>query len=269
MEKKHDKLDLSGKIWMHKFSGELLGSDRVALLEKIRDYGSISKAARFAGVSYKTAWEIIDTMNNLAEKPLVVRVSGGKGGGGTQLTMEAAEIIRQFRTIQQEHERFLVNVADRIDDGPEFVKFVNRIAMKLSARNLFKGVISRVKMGEVNAEVELQLKGKDAIISVITNRSVENLDIKAGKGAYAIIKASSVILGKELKGAKISARNRLPGRIIKIIKGGVNSEITVQLAGENTICAIITNEGAVGIDFSEGDELYAIFKASSVILGVE
>ena len=269
MEKKHNRLDVSGKIWMHKSSGELLGSDRILLLEKIREYGSISKAAKVTGVSYKTAWEIVNTMNNLAEKPLVVRVSGGKGGGGTQLTREAAEIIRKFRTIQEEHERFLGNVADRMDDGAEFVKFVNRISMKLSARNMFKGTISRVKMGAVNAEIELQLKAKDAIIAIITNESVENLNIKAGKSAYAIIKASSVIIGKDLNVSKLSARNKLTGKIIKIVKGAVNTEMTLQLPGENTISAIMTNESAQGMDFSEGEQAYAIFKASSVILGVE
>jgi molybdate transport system regulatory protein len=269
VEKKHNKLDVSGKIWMHKSSGELLGNDRILLLEKIREYGSISKAAKVAGVSYKTAWEIVNAMNNLSEKPLVVRASGGKGGGGTQLTREAAEIIRQFRTIQEEHERFLVNVADRMDDGAEFVKFVNRISMKLSARNMFKGTISKVKPGAVNTEIVLQLKGKDSIVAIITNESVENLNIKMGKSAYAIVKASSVIIGKDLDVSKLSARNKLIGKIIKIVKGAVNTEMTLQLPGDNTISAIMTNESVLDMDFIEGEQVYAIFKASSVIIGVE
>ena len=160
MEKKHNKLDVSGKIWMHKSSGEFLGSDRIVLLEKIREYGSISKAAKVVGISYKTAWEIINTMNNLADKPLVVRMSGGKGGGGTHLTREAAEIIKQFRTIQEEHDRFLGNVAERIGDGEKFYKFVKRIAMKLSARNMFKGTMSRVKMGRSMPRLSYSLKEK-------------------------------------------------------------------------------------------------------------
>jgi molybdate transport system regulatory protein len=124
-------------------------------------------------------------------------------------------------------------------------------------------------MGAVNAEVELQLKGKDAIIANITKESVENLNLKTGKCAYAIIKSSSVIIGKDLDPAKLSARNILPGKIIKIHKGAVNTEMTLQLPGENTISAIITNESAHGMDVSEGEQAYAIFKASSVILGVE
>ena len=59
------------------------------------------------------------------------------------------------------------------------------------------------------------------------------------------------------------------GKIIKIVKGAVNTEMTLQLPGENTISAIMTNESAQGMDFSEGEQAYAIFKASSVILGVE
>jgi molybdate transport system regulatory protein len=269
VEKKDAQVNVSGKLWVHKATREFLGSDRIVLLEKIREYGSISKAAKVVGISYKTAWEIINTMNNLADKPLVVRMSGGKGGGGTHLTREAAEMIKQFRTIQEEHDRFLGNVAERIGDGEKFYKFVKRIAMKLSARNLFKGTVNRIKIGAVNAEVELQLKGSDVLIAIITNESVENLGLREGQGAYAIVKASSVIIGKDLQDTKVSARNKLCGIIIKIIKGAVNTEVTLQLPGENTISAIMTNESAKDIDFAEGDQACAIFKASSVIIGVE
>ncbi len=73
-------MNISGKIWMSMADREFLASDRITLLEKIREFGSITKAAKAVGISYKTAWEIIDTINNLADKPLVVRMTGGRGG---------------------------------------------------------------------------------------------------------------------------------------------------------------------------------------------
>ncbi len=141
--------------------------------------------------------------------------------------------------------------------------------MKVSARNLFKGTVSRIKTGAVNAEVELGIRGTDTIIAIITKESVENLDLAVGKDAYAIVKASSVIIGKDMAGSKISARNRLSGKITKVSKGAVNTEVTVELPGENTISAIMTNESNIEMGLREGDNAFAIFKASSVILGVE
>jgi molybdopterin-binding protein len=66
--------------------------------------------------------------------------------------------------------------------------------MKLSARNLLKGKVVKIVHGAVNAEVTIQLAGGEQIISIITNASVESLGLKKGKEAYAVIKASSVMI---------------------------------------------------------------------------
>ncbi len=67
--------------------------------------------------------------------------------------------------------------------------------MKLSARNILKGKVVKVTRGSVNAEVTLQLAGGEQIVSIITNTSAKNLKLKEGKEAYAIIKASNVMMG--------------------------------------------------------------------------
>jgi molybdopterin-binding protein len=66
--------------------------------------------------------------------------------------------------------------------------------MKLSARNLLKAKVSKIIMGAVNAEVELELSGGQKIVSIITINSVKNLGLEVGKDAYAMIKASSVMI---------------------------------------------------------------------------
>jgi molybdopterin-binding protein len=66
--------------------------------------------------------------------------------------------------------------------------------MKLSARNILKGKVVRIVSGAVNAEVTVQLSGGEQIVSIITNASVESLGLKVGLEAYAVIKASSVML---------------------------------------------------------------------------
>jgi molybdopterin-binding protein len=66
--------------------------------------------------------------------------------------------------------------------------------MKLSARNLLKGKVVKIVRGAVNAEVTLQLTGGEQVVSIITNGSVDSLGLKEGKEAYAVIKASSVMI---------------------------------------------------------------------------
>ena len=67
--------------------------------------------------------------------------------------------------------------------------------MKISARNILKGKVVQIIRGAVNSEVVLELPGGTRIVSIITNNSVENLGLSEGKDAYAIIKASSVMIG--------------------------------------------------------------------------
>ena len=67
--------------------------------------------------------------------------------------------------------------------------------MKLSARNILKGKVVKLTRGAVNTEVVIELPGKDTIVSIITNGSAESLGLAEGKTAYAVIKASSVMVG--------------------------------------------------------------------------
>ncbi len=141
--------------------------------------------------------------------------------------------------------------------------------MKISARNMLAGTITKVAKGAVNAEVDLTLKGGDKIAAVITNQSVDSLGLKEGKEAFAIIKANWVIIGKDLHTVKMSTRNILCGTVAKVVEGAVNSEIDMQLAGGAQLTAIITNESTHALGLKQGEHACAAFKASSVIIGIE
>jgi molybdopterin-binding protein len=68
------------------------------------------------------------------------------------------------------------------------------IAMKISARNMFRGKVKKVVRGAVNAEVTIELPGGVEMVSIITNGSVDSLGLKEGKEAYAVVKASNVLI---------------------------------------------------------------------------
>jgi molybdopterin-binding protein len=67
--------------------------------------------------------------------------------------------------------------------------------MKISARNILKGKIVKLVCGAVNSEVIIELPGGTQLVSIITNSSVDSLGLIEGKQAYAIIKASNVMVG--------------------------------------------------------------------------
>lgn len=140
--------------------------------------------------------------------------------------------------------------------------------MKVSARNTFAGKVTAITKGAVNAEVSLALKGGIPLTAVVTNGAIDNLGLKTGMEAFAIIKASSVIIGTDLHDAKVSARNIFCGTIAKIIEGPVNTEIDVEIGGGNTVSSVITHESAKRLDQKVGGHACALFKASSVIIGV-
>jgi molybdate transport system regulatory protein len=140
--------------------------------------------------------------------------------------------------------------------------------MKLSARNTFAGTVSGIVKGAVNAEVTITLKGGVPLVAVITNGAADNLGLKVGSAALAIVKASSVIIGSDLHDAKISARNVFCGTVSKIIEGPVNCEVDVEIGGGNIVSAVITHGSSERLALKEGGHACTLFKASSVIVGV-
>src|ERR1035438_2516438 len=183
--------------------------DRVALLEKVAELGSITAAAKATGISYKTAWEIIEALNNLSEAPVVERTVGGPGGGGTRVTPHGEKVVSLLRDMEGEFQEFLAAMGGgrrRFDRFYRYFQLMRRWNMKTSARNQFLGKVKKLTRGTVNAEVILDIGGGGSLAAVITNESVDNLALAAGVEAYALIKAPWVIVTTDEK-MKTSAPN--------------------------------------------------------------
>mgnify|MGYP001124222359 CR=1 FL=1 len=80
--------------------GGRIGPGKIELLEKIAAYGSISEGARQMNMSYKHAWDLVEEMNRLFGKPVVSAQTGGKRGGGAQLTQIGLAVVTRFRAIE-------------------------------------------------------------------------------------------------------------------------------------------------------------------------
>ncbi|AOJ28047.1 TOBE domain-containing protein [Burkholderia seminalis] len=265
-----EPLELGGELWLRAGEQTLGGATRIALLAAIGDTGSITRAAKAVGLSYKAAWDAVDTMNNLAGEPLVARSTGGKGGGGTTLTPRATSLIAAFRTIEREHRRFIEAASAAVAGFDVDWALIGRIGMKTSARNQLFGKVASIVRGTVNDEVTLTLPGGQSVVAVLTHESAEALGLREGAEACALVKASWVVLAVDDGGPdlKVSARNQLRGRVEAVVAGAVNSEVTLALDGGGTLTAVVTHDSVAALQLDVGRPAIALFKASSVILAV-
>ena len=259
---------LKGEIWLD--TGERpFAREQVDLLEAIASTGSISAAAKRAGISYKTAWDRLDAMNNLAGRALVERSAGGARGGGTCLTPYGEQMLAGFRVLQEEHQRFLTRISERVQSLADVAADLPSLAgvafLKTSARNQFRGVVERIVPGAVNAGIYLKITSEHSIVAMITDESRQQLDIQVGQSVIALIKAPWVMLASDPY-IRVSASNRLVGEIIRITRGAVNADVVMALADGKTISAIITNSSLDELQLQEGQKACAFFDAASVVL---
>ncbi|GAC1452522.1 MAG: winged helix-turn-helix domain-containing protein [Chitinophagaceae bacterium] len=98
---------VTGSLWIECNGERFLGKGRVELLEHIDETGSISKAAKKMGMSYKKAWQMITSLNQQTRTPVVVVQTGGEKGGGSILTEEAHELIKYHRFLRERFTAFL------------------------------------------------------------------------------------------------------------------------------------------------------------------
>src|SRR5690554_6164479 len=168
---------LLGRVSIEAEVGTAFSDTRIRLLEAVDQLGSISQAAKAVPLSYKAAWDAIDTMNNLASEPLVVRVTGGRQGGGTALTEYGRRVIALYRALEIETQTALERVGARLGeeepiDVAGFRRLMHRMKMRSSARNQFSGPVVALRDGEVDFEVRLRIDDDTELAAVITRTKI-------------------------------------------------------------------------------------------------
>ncbi|MDH7444165.1 winged helix-turn-helix domain-containing protein [Aquimarina sp. 2201CG14-23] len=92
---------IKSRIWIEGEEGVFLGEGRIKILKAIVTEGSLSKAAKSLGMSYKKAWNLVDSINKNASNPIVITNTGGNGGGGTIITEYGIKMISAFENINK------------------------------------------------------------------------------------------------------------------------------------------------------------------------
>ncbi|PWH81990.1 molybdenum transporter [Algibacter marinivivus] len=106
---------IKSRIWIESENNVLLGEGRVHLLKAIQETGSLSKAAKSLNISYKKAWQLLDSVNKSAKKPVTINSIGGKGGGGAELTEYGKSLVQVFDEINKNCWKFLDNELKKIE----------------------------------------------------------------------------------------------------------------------------------------------------------
>jgi molybdate transport system regulatory protein len=261
-------LEVSGSLRLAASGQPLGGHGRMALLRAVAEQGSITRAAKAVGMSYKAAWTAIDAMNRAAGRPLVLGNTGGRGGGSTTLTDLGRRLLRRHALLDELHQRFVALMAGAALDLDREFSLLQILNMKTTARNQFLGTVSALRPGAVNDEVELTLPGGARLVAIVTRDSSTALGLAMGLPAIALVPAHHVLLATGLEGAQVSARNRLPGRVLGVTAGAVNSEVTLALDGGGELHAIVTAASVAALGLAPGVCATALVKASDVILAV-
>ncbi|MBI3533229.1 MAG: LysR family transcriptional regulator [Burkholderiales bacterium] len=217
------KLKLAGAL------GHELADKRIDILRRIGEAGSISEAARAAGVSYKAAWQAIDTLSNLAGAPLVERAVGGSGGGGAHLTPAGRQLLQAADLMQEARARVQAQMEQmaRGKENPLKAPGLAALGLRTSMRNQLPCRIKTLKRQGAAIRVELALPDGRSLFSRITRESAQLLGLQAGLPVLALCKATAVEVA--LAGKAADGRNLLHGHATRVSRAAAGGEVALTL----------------------------------------
>jgi molybdate transport system regulatory protein len=237
--------------------GHEASDKRLEILRRVAALGSISQAARDAGVSYKAAWQALDTLSNLAGAPLVERAVGGVGGGGALLTAAGAQVLRAADELAQARQAVLARLA-RDSSLPQRVA---ALALRTSMRNQLPCRIAALRRQGGAVDVGLDLGEGLALASRITGESAQLLQLARGQEVLALCKATAVDVR-----AQPDARrgNVLAGVVSRAPRAGAAGEIALSLANGLQLVGF----AEAGHGFKRGAAACAHVESSAVVIAL-
>ncbi|MFJ4055478.1 MULTISPECIES: TOBE domain-containing protein [unclassified Pseudomonas] len=236
---------------------------RIALLQHIAEQGSITRAAKAAGISYKAAWDAIDELNNLASQPLVERSTGGRGGGGARLSGEGERVLRLYQRLQALQAQILEAAEESSD-----LDLLGRLMLRTSARNQLQGQVSGLRREGRHDRVSLALGGGLEIEALITHDSTSRLELALGTMVVALLKAGWVQLLSAADEAEAGS-NVLKATVEQVIADGHDTrEVRLALGNGQTLCAFAEAHWLARAALAPGSQVRAQFHPSHVLLGV-
>jgi molybdate transport system regulatory protein len=235
---------------------------RIALLQHIAEQGSITRAAKSAGMSYKAAWDAIDELNNLAASPLVERSVGGRGGGGAKLSQEGQRVLRLYQRLQVLQAQILEAAEDASD-----LDLLGRLMLRTSARNQLHGRVGAIHTEGHYDRISLALAGDLSIDALITRDSTQRLELTPGTTVVALIKAGWLHLLSPQEHPQ-EGYNCLQAKVEELLDEPQGpTEVRLTLSNGQTLCTFAEPAWLNTHAVVAGSDLRVQFQPSYVLIG--
>lgn len=201
---------------------------RLEVLRAIHRAGSISEAARASGVSYKAAWQALETLGNLAGTPLVTKVVGGSGGGGARLTPQGLQVLQAADLLATARDQALAQVAQGAGGAAPHLRGLAGVGLRTSMRNQLPCAVQSITEAQGIATVRLALPDGQMLQSRITLESLQLLGLAPGLPVLALCKATAVTVAPTI--VAVGGVNLLRGTVARRGAGGAGLEVALQLS---------------------------------------
>ena len=232
----------------HQALGHQITDKRIDILRRVGELGSISEAARAVGVSYKAAWQAIDTLSNLAGVPLLDKAVGGRGGGGARLNDAGTQLLA---------------AAERLQLARSAVTHLDGLALRTSMRNTLRGIVKALKTVDGAIEAQLELPDGQKLSSRITRESAQLLGLRKGLPVLALCKATAVQIYAQ-SAEKASHSNQMQGLVVRLPTAGRAGEVTLLLGADQHLVGF----SSAGHGLRKGDAAQARVEMSAVVVGL-
>ncbi len=250
------RLQLAGAL------GHAATDKRLEILRRVGAAGSISQAAREAGVSYKAAWQALDMLSNLAGVPLVEKVVGGAGGGGARLTEAGTRLLAAGEAMASSR----AQVLRRLGSAGGHAELVAALTLRTSMRNQLPATVARVEVHGPLVRVEVTLAGGGTLVSRITAESAELLGLQPGLPVLALCKATAVRVERSPgagAGATAADGNVLQGKATRVARGDAGDEVAVRV-GELAVVGFAAARSGLRV----GSAVWMAVEESGVVLAL-
>lgn len=202
---------------------------RIEVLRAIHHAGSISEAARACGVSYKAAWQAVETLGNLAGVALIDKAVGGSGGGGARLTAEGLQVLRAADVLGRARADALARLNRRGSgsrlQASAMLQVGASVGLRTSMRNQLPCTVRALRKSQGAVRVVLGLGDQQTLAARITAESEQLLGLRVGLPVLALCKATAVTVAPTIVVGE--GVNLLHGHVVR--RSGASGRVEVSL----------------------------------------
>lgn len=240
---------------------ELADERDLQLLGHVQRLGSITAAARAAGVTYKTAWDRLRNLQTRLGQAVIIAAKGGRGGGRTQLSDKGQALLHYYEQLRRQQDHAVES--DVALDAVADLAARPLPLRKTSARNHLQGAVTAIARGGIRDVIRVQLHESLQLSVNITHASTLALGLKKGVAVYLLIKAPAIRLAQQ-QGAQT---NVFCGQVRRSRRIRDQQELEVEIApGVHLVTLVGQNQAQ---PLRKGDKIMVHIDPDTVILGVD